>query len=290
MRKLTARLTVKDIQKMKDEHQPIVMLTAYDAASAHLSEAAGVPMLLVGDTLGVMIQGHSSTIPVTLDHIIYHSQIVMRNTEQPLVVGDMPFMTYSVSVEQALTNAGRLMQEGGVSAIKLEGGEPLAPTIERIVKAGIPVMAHIGLMPQSINIAGGYRVQGKDADSARQLLRDAQAIQDSGAFAVVLESVPAPLAQMITERLHIPTIGIGGGPFTDGQVQVFHDILGLFETFVPRHTKHYAEIGKAIREAIEAYVQDVQAHRFPTDENSFTMKDEVLAALRTDGADNGASH
>ncbi len=285
------RITVRDIQKMKDDHEPIVMLTAYDATSGRLSEAAGVPMLLVGDSLGMVIQGHDVPIPVTLDHIIYHASIVTRVTSKALVVGDMPFMSYHVSVEQALTNAGRLMQESGVEAIKMEGGESLAETISRMVDAGIPVMAHIGLMPQSVYKVGGMRVQGRDLDSAQRLLRDAEAVQAAGAFAVVLESVPAPLAEIITQRLHIPTIGIGAGPHCDGQVQVFHDILGLFEDFVPRHTKQYAHLAGEMREAIGAYLRDVQSHNFPTDENSFTMKDDVLAALRIDhdGKDHAAS-
>jgi 3-methyl-2-oxobutanoate hydroxymethyltransferase len=277
------RTTVRDIQKMKDDGQPIVMLTAYDATSARLSEAAGVPMLLVGDSLGMVIQGHEYPIPVTLEHIIYHASIVTRVTKAPLVVGDLPFMTYHVSIEQALMNAGRLMQESGVSAIKMEGGESLAETISRVVDAGIPVMAHIGLMPQSVYKVGGMRVQGRDLDSAQQLIRDAQAVQAAGAFAVVLESVPAPLAQLITERLHIPTIGIGAGMYTSGQIQVFHDIVGLFDEFVPRHTKQYAQLGAQMREAIAAYVHDVQTRQFPTAENSFTMKDEVLSALRANG-------
>lgn len=289
MRKVSARLTILDIHKMMTQEQPIVMLTAYDAVTSRLAEAAGVPMLLVGDTLGIMVQGHQSTVPVKLEHIIYHAEIVMRSTEVPLVVGDLPFLSYNISPEQALANAGRLMQEAGVSAVKLEGGEALAPTIERLVDAGIPVMAHIGLMPQSINVVGGFRVQGKDAESARRLMRDADAVQAAGAFAVVLESVPAPLAQIITERLKIPTIGIGAGPFCDGQVQVVHDILGLFEHFVPRHTHQYARLGEAMREAMHAYVEDVQARRFPTEENSFAMKPEVLAQLRTEGTENGAS-
>ncbi len=283
------RITVRDIQKLKTDGEPIVMLTAYDATSARLSEAAGVPMLLVGDSLGMVIQGHEFPIPVTLDHIIYHASIVTRVTNKPLVVGDMPFMSYHVSVEQALTNAGRLMQESGVSAVKMEGGESLAETISRVVDAGIPVMAHIGLMPQSVYKVGGMRVQGRDLDSAQRLLRDADAVQAAGAFAVVLESVPAPLAQMITERLHIPTIGIGAGPDCSGQVQVFHDIVGLFEDFVPRHTKQYAHLAGAMREAISAYVHDVQSHAFPTAENSFSMKDEVLSALRANGSDDAAS-
>ncbi len=280
------RLTVRDIQKMKDAGEPIAMLTAYDATSARLSEAAGVPMILVGDSLGMVVQGHDSTIPVTLEHMLYHAAIVTRVTQKPLIVGDMPFMSYTVSVEQALTNAARLMQEAGVSAIKLEGGENVAPAIARIVESGIPVMGHIGLTPQSVNRFGGFRVQGKEMMSAQQLLNDAQAVQDAGAFAVVLELVTAPLAQMITERLHIPTIGIGAGPHCDGQVQVFHDILALFDTLTPRHAKQYAQVGQVARAAITEYVREVQSRAFPTAQNSFPMNEEVLMALRGEGMDN----
>ena len=276
------RLTVRDIQKMASEQKPIAMVTAYDASSARLAEAAGFPMLLVGDSLGMVIQGNDLPIPVTLDHIVYHAAIVTRVTQHPLIVGDLPFMTYSVSVEQAMANAGRLMQQAGVSAVKLEGGEPFAPTIRRLVTAGIPVMAHIGLMPQSVHKVGGMRVQGRDLEAARQLLRDAEAIENAGAFAVVVESVPAPLAKLLTERLSIPTIGIGAGPDCDGQVQVFHDLLGLFEGFVPRHTRQYAQIGQAAQAALAQYRADVESRAFPTEENSFTMKDDVLAALRSE--------
>jgi 3-methyl-2-oxobutanoate hydroxymethyltransferase len=274
------RLTIRDIQKMKESGERIVMLTAYDALSARVSEAAGVPMLLVGDTLGMVIQGHDSTIPVKLEHIIYHAEIVTRVTQRPLVVGDMPFMTYNVSPEEALRNAGQLMQQGRVGAVKLEGGEHIAPTIKQIVQAGIPVMAHIGLMPQSVNEFGGFRVQGKEVRTAQQLLRDAEAVQEAGAFAVVLELVTAPLSQMITERLEIPTIGIGAGPECDGQVQVFHDILALYDAFVPKHTKRYADIGEQMKAAVETYVHEVQAGTFPTEANSFSMSEEVLVALR----------
>src|SRR5690606_20837905 len=274
------RLTIRDIQKMKDNGERIVMLTAYDAVSARVSEAAGVPLLLVGDTLGMVVQGHDTTIPVRLEHIIYHAEIVTRVTQRPFVVGDLPFMTYHISPEQALRNAGRLVQEAGVGAVKLEGGEHMAPTIRRIVQSGIPVMAHIGLTPQSVNEFGGFRVQGKEIKTAQQLLRDAEAVQEAGAFAVVLELVTAPLAQMITEKLDIPTIGIGAGPNCDGQVQVFHDILALFDAFIPRHTRRYANIGDMMRAAIAEYVRDVQSGAFPTEANSFTMNDDVLLALR----------
>lgn len=275
------RLTIRDIQKMKTAGERIAMLTAYDATSGYLGEASGAHMLLVGDSLGMVIQGHESTIPVTLDHIIYHSQMVVRATKRTLVVGDMPFMTYKSSIEQAMNNAARLMQESGVGAVKLEGGEYIAPTIDRIVEAGIPVMAHIGLTPQSVNQFGGFRVQGKDKDTAERLLCDAQAVQDAGAFAVVLELVPAPLAQEITDRLKIPTIGIGAGPYCSGQVQVFHDVLGLYPSFGPKHAKRYAEVGAIMETALKQYVQEVQAGEFPTAQNSSTMNEEVLTEIRS---------
>lgn len=277
------RLTIRDIQKMKTEGQRIPVLTAYDAVSARVAEAAGVPMLLVGDTLGMVVQGHNSTIPVTMEHIIYHAEIVSRVTQRPLIVGDLPFLSVNISAEQALQNAGRLMQEARVTSVKLEGGERMAPTIARIVEAGIPVMGHIGLTPQSVNQVGGFRVQGREIDSARQILQDALAVQDAGAFAVVLELVPAPLAKLITDRLHIPTIGIGAGVHCDGQVQVFHDILTLFTEFLPRHTKRYADIGGMMQEAISHYVNDVTVAEFPSPENSFAMSEEVLAQLAAEG-------
>jgi 3-methyl-2-oxobutanoate hydroxymethyltransferase len=274
------RQTIRDIQKLKANGDRIAMLTAYDATSAYLGEAAGAHMLLVGDSMGMVIQGHQSTIPVTLDHIIYHSQIVVRATERVLIVGDMPFMSYKASTEQAMNNAGRLMRESQVGAVKLEGGEYIAPTIDRLVQSGIPVMAHIGLTPQSVNQFGGFRVQGKDKDTAEQLMCDAQAVQDAGAFAVVLELVPAQLAQEITERLKIPTIGIGAGPYCSGQVQVFHDLLGLFPSFGPRHAKKYADAGQLIQDALSQYVKEVQSGEFPTAENSSKMSEEILAEIR----------
>ncbi len=274
------RLTIRHIQKMKDESRPITMLTAYDATSARIAEAADIPMILVGDTLGMVVQGHDSTIPVKLEHMIYHAEIVTRVTEKPFVVGDLPFMTYSISPEQALENSGKLMQQAGVSAVKLEGGETMASTIKRITDAGIPVMAHIGLTPQSVNQFGGFRVQGKQLASARQLIRDAQAVQDAGAFAVVLELVPTTLSTLITEKLTIPTIGIGAGVGCDGQVQVFHDILALFNDFVPKHTKQYANVHEIMMNAVQKYHAEVLDGAFPTDENSFTMSDEIIATLR----------
>lgn len=279
------RLTIRDIQKKKDTGERFTVLTAYDATSAQLSEAAGVTALLVGDTLGMVIQGQNSTLPVTMEHMIYHTSIVTRVTEKPLVVADLPFMTYNLNPEQALTNAARLMQEAGASCVKLEGGEHMAPTIARLVEAGIPVMAHLGFTPQGVNQFGGFRVQGRELEPARQLLRDAKAIQDAGAFSVVLELVPAPLSKLITERLRIPTIGIGAGIHCDGEVQVFHDILGLFAGFTPRHTRRFMDAGSAIREAIQAYNEAVVEGSFPDDSNSFTMSDEVITALLQEETD-----
>ena len=274
------RLTIRDVRTMKNKGKPLVMLTAYDATSARIAEMCDVPMILVGDTLGMVVQGHDSTIPVTLAHMIYHSSIVVRVTQKPLIVGDLPFMTYSISPEQALENAGHLMQDGGVSCVKLEGGVHMALTVKRIVESGIPVMGHIGLTPQSVNQFGGFRVQGKQLESARQLIRDAQAIQEAGAFSVVLELVPSRLAKLITKILDIPTIGIGAGVDCDGQVQVFHDILALFDDFVPRHTKRYTNVGDMMRSAINEYRVEVENREFPTAENSFTIEDEVIEPYR----------
>lgn len=279
---MTRRLTIRDIQKMKEARTPIPMLTAYDASTARLAEAADVPMLLVGDSLGMVVQGHDSTVKVRLEHMIYHTEIVSRVTQRPLIVGDLPFMSYKVSPEQAMTNAGRMMQEGGASAVKVEGGEELAWTIQRIVRSGIPVMGHIGLTPQSVNQFGGFRVQGRELASARQLVRDALTIQDAGAFAVVLELVPAPLAEYITNLLTIPTIGIGAGAGTDGQVQVIHDLFALAGEFLPKHAHQYANIGEAMTEGLRAYVAQVNSREFPTAAQSFTMPDDIIAELRAE--------
>jgi 3-methyl-2-oxobutanoate hydroxymethyltransferase len=279
-----ARVTIRDFQKMKDEKEPIAMLTAYDAMSARVGEMAGIPALLVGDSLGMVVQGHSTTVPVKLEHMIYHCQIVARVTEKPLIVCDLPFMTYSISTEQALANAAQLMQDGGASSVKLEGGKAFAPTVQKIVAAGIPVMGHIGLTPQSVNQFGGWRVQGREMDSARRLLDDALALQDAGAFAIVLELVPGPLATLITETLHIPTIGIGAGHGCSGQIQVFHDLLGLAGDFVPKHTKRYAELGDLMTVAISKYLAEVKEGDFPTDAQTFNMNEEVIQSLRQERA------
>lgn len=276
------RVTIRDLQKMKDEKEPIAMLTAYDAMSARVGEMAGIPALLVGDSLGMVVQGHTTTVPVRLEHMVYHCQIVSRVTQKPLVICDLPFMTYSVSVEQALSSAAQLMQDGGASCVKLEGGSHFAPTVQRIMASGIPVMGHIGLTPQSVNQFGGWRVQGRELDSARRLLNDALALQEAGAFALVLELVPGPLAAYITEELRIPTIGIGAGYGCSGQVQVFHDLLALAGEFLPRHTKRYADIGELMTAAVGKYLAEVQEGDFPTDSQTFTMNAETIAALRAE--------
>lgn len=273
------RLTVREIQAMKTAGTPIPVITAYDAVSARLGEAAGAAMLLIGDSLGMVIQGHPTPIPVTLDHMVYHAAIVSRLTSTPLIIGDLPFLTYNVSPAQALTSAGRLLQEGGVGAVKLEGGAYMAETIARLVEAGIPVMAHVGLQPQSVHQVSGMRVQGRDLDAAQRIIDDALAVQAAGAFALLIESVPGQVAALITHMLDIPTIGIGAGVGCDGQVQVFHDLLGLFPDFTPRHTRHYAPGSQLLLDALKAYVQDVKDRAFPADANTFFMKPDIAAAL-----------
>jgi 3-methyl-2-oxobutanoate hydroxymethyltransferase len=273
------RLTIRQIRRMKQRGERIAMLTAYDYTSARLAEAAGVSFLLVGDSLGMVVLGHDSTLPVTLDAMMHHARAVVRGTSKALVVADLPFMTYNVSPEQALQNAGRMMQEAGVQAIKLEGGQYIAPIVERLTACGIPVMGHLGLTPQSIHQLSGFRVQGRDTDTAQRLADDAVALQQAGAFSVVLELVPTELARRISQSLDIPTIGIGAGNGCDGQVQVWHDVLGLYEDFVPKHTKQYATLGNTIRAALSQYVEDVQSGAFPTAEQSFAMDETVLDAL-----------
>jgi len=284
------RTTILDLQKMKRNGQRIPMVTAYDAPSAHWVESAGIPAVLVGDSLGMVIQGHDTTLPVTLEDMIYHSRAVVRGTSKALIIVDMPFMTYTISAEQALTNAARLMQDGGAGAVKLEGGASMASTIERLTRVGIPVMGHIGLTPQSVHQLGGYRVQGRDQGQAARLLDDAIALEQAGAFAIVLETMPAALAKQISERLRIPTIGIGAGPFCDGQVQVFHDMLGLFEAFTPRHAKRYAELGEAIATAVRAYAEEVQSAQFPDAAHSFDMTETALSTVYGGAPDTSNGH
>ena len=272
-------MTIRDIAQMKVRGELIPMVTAYDYTTARIADSAGIPILLVGDSLGMVVLGHDSTIPVTMEDMIHHVKTVVRGSEKALVVADLPFMTYQVDHAQALTNAARLLQEGGAQTVKLEGGETVAETVHRIAEAGIPVMGHIGLTPQSVNAFGGYRVRGRQRKEAVQLLKDAKALEEAGAYSVVLELVPTPLARLISQRLTIPTIGIGAGPGCDGQVQVLHDMLGLFTDFVPRHAKRYANLGETIKEAFIQYAQEVRDGEFPTDQESFGMDEELLNEL-----------
>ena len=273
------RVTIRDLKRMKRDGEKIPMITAYDYTSASLVEKAGIPLILVGDSLGQVVLGYDSTVPVTMDDMIHHIKTVVRGTERAHIVGDLPFLSYHTSVFDALRNAGRLLKEGGAQSVKLEGGQTQAPTVSRIVQSGIPVMGHIGLTPQSVNQLGGYRVQGKSLKAAIQLMEDARALEEAGAYAIVLECVPAPLARMISERVDIPTIGIGAGVGCDGQVQVFHDLMGLYQDFTPKHTRKYANLGDAIVSATEDYISDVRADRFPTDRESYTLSRKVLEAL-----------
>ncbi|MDE2779093.1 MAG: 3-methyl-2-oxobutanoate hydroxymethyltransferase [Chloroflexota bacterium] len=275
-----AKVTVSQLAEMKERGEKIPMITAYDYTTGILADAAEIPVVLVGDSLGMVVMGHESTIPVTLDDIIRHTRMVVRGNKTSLIVADLPFMTYQVEPAEALRNAARLLQEGGAHSLKLEGGENVAATVRRIVDCDIPVMGHIGVTPQSVNAFGGYRVRGRNVEQARQILRDALALEKAGAYAVVLELVPSPLAQLITDRLSIPTIGIGAGAGCDGQVQVLHDMLGLFTDFVPRHARQYANLGPIIREAFVQYSSEVREGSFPTARESFTMDESILAELR----------
>jgi len=272
-------VTINQIKEMKQNGEKIVMLTAYDYVTAKIVDEAGVPLILVGDSLGMVMLGYDSTIPVTLEVMLHHTKAVVRGTKNALVVGDMPFMTYQISTEEAIRNAGRFLQETGCKAVKLEGGVTMAEKVRKIVDCGIPVMGHIGLTPQSINQLGGHRIQGKTPEAARRLLEDAIALEKAGAFAVVLETVPAPLATLITKKISIPTIGIGAGAGCDGQVQVINDILGSYTDFVPKHAKQYAKIASIMADAISQYNSEVKAGKFPTEAQSFTMDEKILLNL-----------
>lgn len=254
---------------MKEEGEKITVLTCYDYPTARILDSCGIDMLLVGDSAGVVVSGYENTLPVTVDEMLYHTRAVMRAEPKALAIADMPFLSYQVDLGEARRNAGRLIKEGGAAAVKLEGGEHVAATIRAVVDMDIPVMAHIGLTPQSIHRMGGYRVQGKKEDQAEKLLADALAVEAAGAFAVVLEGIPQKLARRITAELSIPTIGIGAGPCCDGQVLVIHDILGLCEKYSPKFVKKYADIGPVIADAVARYIAEVKEGAFPTDAHSF---------------------
>lgn len=263
MNTVPKKLRVPDLSLMKAKGERIVMLTAYDATMARLFDRAGIDVLLVGDSLGHVILGLDTTITVTLDAIIHHTQAVTQGANRALVVADMPFLTYQVTTEQAMRNAARIFQEGGAAAVKLEGGRAIAETVQRLTAAGLPVMGHLGLTPQHVHCLGGMRQQARDEETAQELILDAIALQDAGAFAVVLEAIPDAVAQAVTSRLHIPTIGIGAGPHCDGQVLVSYDALGLFDTFVPPFVKQYAQLGDIVMNAAKEYAEDVRQGMYP---------------------------
>lgn len=271
--------TVLTFQQAKENGEKLTMLTAYDYSTAKLIDEAGVNSILVGDSLGNVILGYEDTISVTMEDMIHHGAAVARGAKNALVVIDMPFMSYQTSVYDALVNAGRLMKEGRGDAVKLEGGVEVCPQIKAIVDAGIPVCAHIGLTPQSINAFGGFKVQGKSEAAAKKLLENAKAVEEAGAFAVVIEGVPAKIAALITEQLHIPTIGIGAGKDCDGQVLVYQDMLGMFSDFTPKFVKRYANIGEVMKEAFQNYIKEVQDGVFPAEENTYKVDDSVIEKL-----------
>jgi 3-methyl-2-oxobutanoate hydroxymethyltransferase len=276
------RTSIIKIREMKQKGEKITMLTAYDYSTAMIVDEVGIPLILVGDSLGMTMLGYETPIPVTMEDMLMHVKAVVRGTKNALIVGDMPFMTYHVSTEQAVTNAGRFLQEGGCQSVKLEGGVNVAERIKRIVESGIPVCGHIGLTPQSLNQLGGYRIQGRNKEAAIKVIKDAEAVEQAGAYAVVLETVPAALAALISKRLAIPTIGIGAGAGCDGQVQVIHDILGLYPNFVPKHAKQYANVHDVEKNAIANYMSEVKSGAFPTEANSFPIDAGVIKELEAE--------
>jgi len=273
------RVTINQIKNMKRKGEKIAMLTAYDYSTAKIIDEAGIPLILVGDTLGMVVLGYETTIPVTMDDMLHHTKAVVRGTKRAMIIGDMPFMTYHTSTSDALRNAARFIQEGGAQTIKLEGGVTVADKVRKIVNCGIPVMGHIGLTPQSIHQLSGFKVQGKTPEAAARLIEDAQALEEAGAFAIILELVPTPLATLITQKIRIPTIGIGAGIGCDGQVQVINDMLGLFTDFVPKHAKQYAKLADIIANAVTEFYNEVTDGSFPTPKQSFSMDESILVEL-----------
>jgi len=273
------KVTTVKLKEMKQRGDKITVLTCYDYSTARMLDSAGIDVLLVGDSLGMVLLGYDSTIPVTMEDMIIHTKAVARGTQKALVVADMPFMSYQISIEESVRNAGRFLQEAGANAVKLEGGREIACTIKAINDAGIPVMGHLGLTPQSINKLGGYHVQGKDEAAARVIMNNALALQDAGVFAIVLECIPAPLAKMVTERLEVPTIGIGAGVNCDGQVLGIHDLLGLYSDITPKFVKRYATLHTTMVEAVGRYKSDVKAGQFPGPEHSFGMEGSEVGKL-----------
>jgi 3-methyl-2-oxobutanoate hydroxymethyltransferase len=277
--RLVARATVLSLKEKKRNGQKISMLTAYDFPTARMMDEVGIDMILVGDSLGNVVLGYETTLFVTMDDMVHHTKAVTRAAKNTMVVADMPFLSFHISVEESLRNAGRLMQEAGAHAVKIEGGRERVAVVRALTESGIPVMGHIGLTPQTVHQLGGFRVQGKDVESARRLIDDAKALEEAGAFAVVLECVPAPLAKKVTQEVGIPTIGIGAGPDCDGQVLVNHDMIGLFGGHVAKFVRQYAQVGEIMKEAFKAYKEDVEKGTFPAEEHCYTIKEDVLDKL-----------
>jgi len=273
------KVTIVDLQRKKEAGEAITMLTAYDYPTGVLVDRADIDIILVGDSLAMVVLGYENTVCVTMDEMLHHCRAVARGAKKPLLVGDMPFMSYQVDVSEAIRNAGRFLKEGSMDVVKLEGGRDMAPTVKAIVDAGIPVMGHIGLTPQSISKLGGYRVQGKDVATAKALIDDALALEEAGAFSLILEAIPSPVAEIISDRVSIPTIGIGAGPHCDGQVLVIHDLIGLFDRFVPKFVKKYADVFPTIIEALNQYRQEVIDGTFPGPEHGYPMSTEAREAL-----------
>jgi 3-methyl-2-oxobutanoate hydroxymethyltransferase len=277
--KTRKKVTIFDLQKKKQQSRPITMITAYDYSSALLSDQAEIDVILVGDSLAMVMLGLDNTLPVTMDQMVYHCSAVARGARNAFLVGDMPFMSYQADTAEAVRNAGRFLKEGAMDGVKLEGGSEVSATTKAIVGAGIPVMGHIGLTPQSASKLGGFRVQGKSVGDAMRLLDDAMALEKAGCFSLVLEAVPAGVAEVISEKLKIPTIGIGAGPGCDGQVLVYHDVLGLFDRFTPKFVKQYANVGQSILQALQLYAEDVENGRFPAEEHTYPIAEDELSAF-----------
>jgi len=275
------KITIQDIKQAKKDRRKIIMATAYDYPFGLIADEAGVDIVLVGDSLGMVVMGLDGTVGVTMDQMIHHIRAVVSGCKKALVVGDMPFMSYNTSIREAIINAGRLMKEGGCDVVKLEGGVDFAPTVKAIVKAGIPVQGHIGLTPQTASTLGGFKMQGKDAQAAKSIIDDAKALEDAGAFSLVLEAVPAPLGELVAKSVAVPVIGIGAGSQVDGQVLVTHDMVGLFDKFVPKFVKQYAQIKPIIIDALKTFKEEVSNESFPTSEHSFSMPDKTLEELKT---------
>lgn len=273
------KVTVSTFKKMKAQGEKITMLTAYDYSTAKLVDQAGVESILVGDSLGMTMLGYEDTLQVTMDDMIHHTKAVVRGAKNALVIGDMPFLSYHVSVEDAVRNAGRFLKEAGCQAVKLEGGREMGPMIEGIIRAQIPVCGHLGLTPQSVNMLGGFKVQGKGEEQAKKLIEDALYLESIGCFAIVLECVPAKLAKLVSEKLSVPTIGIGAGNDTDGQVLVIQDMLGMYSDFTPKFVKQFAHVGEKMVEGMKGYVEEVKAQSFPAKEHTFKIDDDVLNKL-----------